>query len=252
MITKERLEDFWILSRRFSSMKTRCYNKNNPAYKNYGGRGIKICDEWLNDKNKFIEWSLVNGFRKELTIDRKDNNGNYEPNNCWWVDRKTQNNNKRNIVRHKCFGEYLTITEASKKYKISFKKLETRINSCGLTLEQAIKIGNKKKQKKDAKLYKYNNKNYTLKDLEKIYNIKSHTIYERICKGISVNKALTVPVKHQCKICQFNKEMKLMKIYNTLTEAGRQTNIPDTNISNCCKGKRKTAGGYIWQYQKIV
>ena len=78
------------------NMKRRCYNQNNPYYKNYGGRGIKVCDEWLNDFTKFKEWSLSNGYTDTLTLDRKDVNGDYEPNNCRWVNNVVQQNNRRN------------------------------------------------------------------------------------------------------------------------------------------------------------
>ena len=69
-------------------MKARCYNKDNSEYKNYGARGIKICDEWLNNVKKFYDWALENGYKENLSIDRINNDGNYEPNNCRWANKK--------------------------------------------------------------------------------------------------------------------------------------------------------------------
>ena len=86
------------LRTRFYGIKTRCYNENFHGFDNYGGRGIKICDEWLNNIESFIEWSINNGFDDGLSIDRIDVNGNYEPSNCRWVDSKVQANNKREFV----------------------------------------------------------------------------------------------------------------------------------------------------------
>lgn len=77
------------------NMKTRCLNPNSLDYKNYGGRGIKICDEWMKDKTTFFEWALNNGYRENLSIDRIDVNGNYEPSNCRWVTWSVQAINKR-------------------------------------------------------------------------------------------------------------------------------------------------------------
>lgn len=84
----------------WSKMKERCYNIKDKSYKNYGGRGIEVCDEWKNNSRAFIEWAYNNGYDEnakygDCTIDRIDVNGNYEPNNCRWVDMKTQSNNKR-------------------------------------------------------------------------------------------------------------------------------------------------------------
>jgi len=77
----------------------RCYRSNNKHYKNYGGRGIKVTDEWLGDEGflNFHNWALKNGYEDGLTIDREDVNGDYEPSNCRWVDMKTQSENRRNM-----------------------------------------------------------------------------------------------------------------------------------------------------------
>lgn len=85
----------------YTNMKNRCLNKNEERYKDYGGRGIKICDEWLVKYDGFLsfyEWALNNGYTENLTLDRIDNNGNYCPENCRWIDTKEQSRNKRTNI----------------------------------------------------------------------------------------------------------------------------------------------------------
>ena len=89
----------------WGGIKTRCLNKNYKKYKDYGGRGIIICDEWLNDFSSFYNWSIENGYKKGLTIDRIDVNRNYEPKNCRWTTQKVQQNNRRNNKRKELKNE---------------------------------------------------------------------------------------------------------------------------------------------------
>lgn len=88
-----RLHRIWI------GMKSRCYNPKATGYKNYGGRGISICDEWRDDFLAFLSWATKNGYQEGLTIDRVDNDKGYSPENCRWATKAEQNRNKRTVKR---------------------------------------------------------------------------------------------------------------------------------------------------------
>lgn len=94
-LTKYFDEDSKRIARIFYGMRNRCYNKHDPNYQNYGARGITICDEWLSDYTKFVDWSKSHGYSKGLSIDRIDNSRGYCPDNCRWATQIVQNNNMR-------------------------------------------------------------------------------------------------------------------------------------------------------------
>lgn len=124
-----------ILNRRIYSiwngMKNRCYNSSHIAFKNYGGRGIIICNEWLHDFQAFYGWAIANGYSDDLTIDRIDTNGNYEPSNCRWVSMKVQANNTRKNIKVTYNGEIHTISEWIEIIGVSRRVMENRIKKYG-------------------------------------------------------------------------------------------------------------------------
>ena len=99
------------LYHKWLGIKRRCYDANDSSYKRYGGRGIKMCEEWLYSFQSFFEWSLKNGWKEGLQIDRINNNGNYEPNNCRYVTPKENCNNRSSTRKIEIDGEIHSIHE---------------------------------------------------------------------------------------------------------------------------------------------
>lgn len=111
---------YWV----WAKVKARCYNPHSQEYCYYGGRGIKMCDEWLDPEN-FVKWCYLSGYDNEApkgqcTLDRIDVNGNYEPSNCRWVTNLVQQNNRRNNRRFDYNGETKTISELAREFSVSY------------------------------------------------------------------------------------------------------------------------------------
>lgn len=206
-------KDYKLVKRKLRSeyygIKNRCNNQHDPSYKDYGSRGIKVCEDWTKDPFQFFKWALENGYdyiplknnKNQLSLDRIDVNGNYEPNNCRWTSYEVQANNKRNVTKYFVDNNYLSITQLSKIKNIDRKTLKYRVNIGNMNIDEALGLGNFRKG-----------------------------IYKEI---IGINK--------------ISGEIK--KFYKPIN-ASQYLGINHSNIIQCLKGKRKSAGGYIWTYKR--
>lgn len=118
------------------SMRQRCNNPKTRNYKNYGGRGIRVCNEW-EDFQTFVKWAFQSGYNDTLTIDRENTDGNYCPENCRWTTYKKQNNNRRDNRLIEYNGEIHTLSEWSDIIGIKMPTLWKRIKD-GWSIEKAF------------------------------------------------------------------------------------------------------------------
>lgn len=134
-MTGERIYNIYL------NMKGRCSNSNNQAYVRYGGRGISVCDEWTDKENgftNFLTWSLSNGYKEDLSIDRIDNNGNYEPANCRWTTNKVQQNNRGCSLLFTYNDETKPLTVWCEELNLKYDSVWKRINKYNYDFEKAI------------------------------------------------------------------------------------------------------------------
>ena len=125
------------LYRIWSQMKRRCDLPTVRAYPRYGGRGIKVCKDWSESFEVFRDWALENGYSEKLTIDRRDNDGDYEPNNCRWGTHKIQANNRRTNKNVQYKGERYTVSELADKFNLPIGSLGYRLLK-GMSPEEAV------------------------------------------------------------------------------------------------------------------
>lgn len=125
---------YWV----YHAMIQRCYKVNCKQYFRYGGRGIRVCKEWLSDKVSFYKWALENGYKEGLTLDRIDNDGNYEPSNCAWVSNKDNlnHNSRTHFLTYK--GKTQSMMQWAEELSINYSTLRNRINRSGMTVEEAL------------------------------------------------------------------------------------------------------------------
>ena len=126
------------LYRVWKDMKHRCESHRNKYYHVYGGRGITVCSEWAGSYEEFRDWAHSNGYAEHLTLDRIDNDGDYEPSNCRWTTNKEQQRNKQcnRILTHQ--GQSMTMVEWAEELGIKYVTLKTRLNKLGWPVERAL------------------------------------------------------------------------------------------------------------------
>lgn len=132
------------INKEYRGLKQRCYNPNNPRYTYYGGRGIKMCDEWLGEDGfiNFMAWSLGNGYSDDLTLDKIDNDKNYSPSNCRWTNKKVQARNRRISPRNKSGVSGVFFRTDGNKYRVNILDNEGKKVNLGQygTLEEAKEV----------------------------------------------------------------------------------------------------------------
>jgi hypothetical protein len=122
----------------WNRMRERCYRTKDKSYQDYGKRGITVCEEWKRDFKAFYEWAMANGYTDDLTIDRINVNGNYDPSNCRWITKKEQSCNTRKSHFITYGGKTQTISQWAEQIGIKSKTLYQRINEYHWDIEKAL------------------------------------------------------------------------------------------------------------------
>lgn len=128
----ERLYRIW------KAMQHRCYNENDEHYHHYGGKGIVVCSEWLDNFENFRKWSMEHGYHDTLTIDRIDSNQNYCPANCRWTTQKLQTNNTSRNKYLVYQGRTQTLAQWCEELGLNYGRVKARLNACNWSVEEAF------------------------------------------------------------------------------------------------------------------
>ncbi|MGM1361119.1 hypothetical protein ACS2B2_25685 [Bacillus cereus group sp. BceL297] len=203
-----RLYKIWI------GMKHRCFQEDNKAYHHYGGRGITVCEEW-SDFQSFYDWSMKNGYSDELSIDRVDVNGDYEPGNCEWVTTTDQANNKRTNINITLNGEKKTMTEWAHFFEVNPVTVSQRYRR-GI---RGIELFEEAEHKSSPIYIEINNEIRTLRDWEKITGVSRGTIRERLNKGL-IGEELISKEKSNVIYIELHGERKNLKEWAKSTGIG--------------------------------
>ena len=227
----------------WNGIKRRCLSPDDTSYENYGGRGIKICDEWKNSSAMFIEWALSHGYTDELTIDRIDVNGDYCPENCRWVTYREQGKNKRNNRLITYNGETHCLSEWAEIMNMTVNTIESRLLK-GWDIE---KVFQKEVRNTGHYQLEYKGKIYNLQELARELKINPLTLKYRLKKGMSIEQAIKKePFEtHRTPIKQLDIYGNFIKEYPSIKAAVKETGIK--HIHKVLDMKNKTAGGYRWE-----
>lgn len=181
-----RLRSIW------HNMKTRCYNQNSNIYKWYGKKGIKVCDDWKNSFAAFVNWALSNGYSENLTLDRIDTHGDYCPENCRWVSRKSQANNRidNHLLIHNDTTQ--TIQQWSDETGMTHGCISQRIQA-GWSTDRALT--EPVHDTHTPRYITFNGVTKRLYEWAKELGMRTKTLRNRIdLHGWTVEEALTIPI----------------------------------------------------------
>lgn len=174
----------------WAGMKARCYNPKATYYENYGGRGISVCEHWLHSFENFLS-DMGKRPSPKHTIDRIDNDKNYEPTNCQWITRAEQNRNQRSNIKITYQGETKNLSEWSKITGISFSGLKQRLFVLHWPIEKSLTTPVTRKD-----LITFNEQTKSYSEWSKILGIPANALWLRIYQyGWSVERAFATPVK---------------------------------------------------------
>lgn len=180
-----KLHNTWL------GIKQRCLNPNNKSYINYGGRGITVCKEWSESYENFRDWSLNNGYADNLSIDRIDVNGNYEPSNCRWANAKQQANNRRSNLEITYNSETKTLMQWAEVFNLPYSAVTQRYKR-GVRGDELFAPLNTKYM---PKVVYYNGESHNLAEWARIYNLNRRTVQQRYNKGIKPPELFEKPKK---------------------------------------------------------
>ena len=196
MVTRKEIRNHPIYNA-WGAMKARCNNPNCKMYKDYGARGIVVCDEWSNDVITFYEWSIANGWQKGLSIDRIDVNGNYCPENCRWATMKVQQRNRRNNRFVTISGETKTVSAWAEEIGVHRGTISRRLDS-NRSIEDAL--SEDRLCPVHHTTLTFMDKTMTIEEWASELNLNRSTIYSRLKRGWTIEKTLTTPSRKYVKL----------------------------------------------------
>ena len=191
--SKTRIYSIW------KAMINRCTNPADSSYSRYGGRGITVCTEWLNDYKAFEQWSLENNYDSNLQIDRIDNSKGYSPSNCRWVSIKVNANNKSNNVRLEYNGQIHTLREWSELLNIPYHVIQTR-RRAGWPVERILTTPVEQQKK-------YHTINGVTKhqgEWCREYGVNPSMVSSRLKRGWDFERALLTPSRNSQSHCPYH------------------------------------------------
>lgn len=219
----------------YRTMKNRCTNTHRHDYHRYGGRGIKVCREWLDNIDLFVEWSLDNGYKQGLQLDRIDNDKGYSPENCRWTTPKENANNRESNVLITYNNETKSIAEWSEIVDVDAKTIYYR-HSKGCSVEDLF-------NSTEYIELEYNGNTHTLMEWSNITGIDYKTLHWRYSKGWETSKIIEKSTKTKQATIDYNGEThtvkewsKILNISPSTLHTRRHSGWTDEEI---IKGKRR-------------